>query len=84
MEIVKVELNGKDITSDLNGNSILLPKMETSGQLKVYRKIIGASIEDIPALQEESGDGQIYNMQGIPVTNPGHGIYIKDGKKVIL
>lgn len=84
VEIVKVELNGKDITSDLNGNYILLPKMETSGQLKVYRKIIGASIEDIPALQEESGDGQIYNMQGIPVTNPGHGIYIKDGKKVIL
>ena len=84
VEIVKVELNGKDITSDLNGNYILLPKMEASGQLKVYRKIIGASIEDIPALQEESGDGQIYNMQGIPVTNPGHGIYIKDGKKVIL
>lgn len=84
VEIVKVELNGKDITSDLNGNYILLPKMETSGQLKVYRKIIGASIEDIPALQEESGDGQIYNMQGIPVTNPGHGIYIKDGKKVIF
>ena len=30
------------------------------------------------------GDGNIYSMNGVKVSNPSKGIYIKNGKKVIL
>ena len=28
--------------------------------------------------------GVYYNLQGVAVENPGKGLYIKDGKKVII
>lgn len=83
VEIIKVELDGKDITSELNGNTIILPKMNNSG-LKIYRKSNNSSSDSLSIEPEEQKESTIYNLQGIPVTNPGHGIYIKDGKKVIL
>ena len=33
---------------------------------------------------EESSDGVYYNLQGQPVAHPQHGIYIRDGKKVLV
>lgn len=84
VEIIEVELDGKDITSELKGNTIILPKMNNSGRLKIYRKSNNSSSDSISIEPEEQKQSTIYNLQGIPVTNPGHGIYIKDGKKVIL
>ena len=34
--------------------------------------------------QEISTDRQYYDLTGRPVTNPSQGIYIKDGKKIIV
>ena len=31
-----------------------------------------------------TGDGQWYNLQGQPVANPGKGLYIRNGKKVVI
>ena len=31
-----------------------------------------------------TGDGQWYNLQGQPVANPGRGLYIRNGKKVVI
>lgn len=84
VEIIKVELDGKDITSELKGNIIILPKMNNCGRLKIYRKSDNSSSDCISIEPVEQKESTIYNLQGIPVTNPGHGIYIKDGKKVIL
>lgn len=78
VEIIKVELDGKDITSELNGNTIILPKMNNSGRLKIYRKSNSSSSDSISIEPEEQKESAIYNLQGITVTNPGHGIYIKD------
>ena len=33
---------------------------------------------------DEKGDGIIYNLSGQKVTNPVPGIYIRNGKKVII
>ena len=36
-------------------------------------------IEDVSS---DATDGVYYNLQGMPVKNPNHGVYIKDGKKM--
>ena len=37
----------------------------------------------IEVIEEEKSDSVLYDLQGRKVTNPGKGIYIKNGKKVI-
>jgi hypothetical protein len=37
----------------------------------------------IEVVEEEKGESVLYDLQGRKVTNPGKGIYIKNGKKVI-
>ncbi len=37
-----------------------------------------------PISAAEKTDGRIYNLAGQEVTNPGRGVYIKDGKKYIV
>lgn len=45
----------------------------------------GSATMIIPASMVEGEDeGDYYNLQGIKVTNPSKGIYIKNGKKVVL
>jgi hypothetical protein len=43
---------------------------------------IGPTFEQ--AVPEYEGDGFIYNLQGIRVNNPQHGIYIQNGKKFVV
>ena len=38
----------------------------------------------MPAIEKETLDIPYYDLQGRPVSNPERGIYIKDGKKVII
>ena len=38
----------------------------------------------MPAIEKETLDIPYYDLQGRPVANPDRGIYIKDGKKVII
>ena len=40
------------------------------------------AVEEISAAQQ--GDGLYYNLMGIPTENPTSGIYIHDGKKVLV
>ena len=37
-----------------------------------------------PVFSDRVSDGRIYNLAGQEVTNPGRGVYIKDGKKYIV
>ena len=37
-----------------------------------------------PVFSDRQQDGRIYNLAGQEVTNPGRGVYIKDGKKYIV
>lgn len=38
----------------------------------------------VPAAWREGADGHIYDLQGRRVETPAHGVYVSDGKKVII
>ncbi len=44
--------------------------------------------DDVTAIKSatatQQGDSRYYNLQGVPVSNPSKGIYIKNGKKIII
>ncbi len=42
-----------------------------------------AAIKDLKA-ESEKADNRYYNLQGQPVSNPTQGIYIHNGKKIIV
>ena len=45
-------------------------------------KTVVTGIETVKA-NEQNGDNTIYDLMGRKVTNPGRGIYIQNGKKVV-
>lgn len=82
-QIIKVEFDGKDITSQLKDGMILLPAVKKSGKLKITTDKDGTS--GIGTTVVNQGEkGVLYDLCGRRVHNPGKGIYIKDGKKVVL
>jgi len=42
------------------------------------------AIDAVDAIDQESGDNAIYDLQGRIVTSPGKGVYIRNGKKIII
>lgn len=50
----------------------------------IYLLDVDAVDTSIPAIENETSAALYYDLQGRPVTNPTRGIYIKDGKKVII
>ncbi|MBR1882570.1 MAG: peptidase M6, partial [Muribaculaceae bacterium] len=42
------------------------------------------AITDIEAQPAQAGDGLYYNLMGQPVAHPAAGIYIHNGKKVVV
>ena len=48
----------------------------------VFTDEIGTGIENVAA--ERQGDDAWYNLQGMRVERPAHGIYIHNGKKVLV
>lgn len=58
----------------VHGNNVCINKMTLKGSP-------ASALEDI--LPETEGDGIYYNLLGQPVVNPGRGIYICNGKKII-
>ena len=47
--------------------------------------VTNAIITDIESIKAENDeDGLYYNLLGQPVTNPGPGIYLHNGRKVIV
>lgn len=83
-EIVKIEFNGEDITSLYDGLYLSIPEINSGSTLKVYRRSSKDEINTPTAIPADNGNNIIYNLQGMPVRNPGHGIYIINGKKVLL
>ena len=51
-------------------------------QIVNYLPRIAAGMDDIIA--DRGDDDKYYNLQGIPVEHPIKGVYIKNGKKVVL
>ena len=42
-----------------------------------------SGIQDVIAA-EPAHTGKIYNLQGVEVSRPAHGIYVRDGRKVVI
>ena len=42
------------------------------------------AIKDLTSTPSSKSEDRIYSLNGQRVTNPSHGIYIKNGKKTIL
>ena len=53
-------------------------------ELSYTWKIQESGIETISADDAAASDSPIYNLQGIRVPNPTQGLYIKDGKKILV
>lgn len=52
--------------------------------IKIYGKLASTSGISRNVTIEALDSSDYYNLQGIRVNNPSHGIYIKNGKKIIL
>ena len=50
----------------------------------IYLLDVDAVDTSIPAIENETSAAPYYDLQGRPVVNTMRGIYIKDGKKVII
>lgn len=65
-------------------------KLKPSSQIYAagigYQFTDGSSsgIETIVAGMDDDSDTPCYNLQGIPVSNPSHGIFIQSGKKIYI
>ncbi len=82
-QILKVEFDGKDVTSQLKDGLLLLPAVKKSAKLKITTDRDGT--DSLDKISVPSGEkGVIYDLMGRKVVNPGKGIYIKDGRKVVL
>ena len=73
---------------DLKANRAYLPLLK--GTTQAGTRFIGLGFEDdgttnlTPALSKGEGDGEWYTLQGQRVAKPGKGIYIRNGKKVVI
>jgi hypothetical protein len=74
---------------DLKANRAYLPLLK--GSVQAGTRFIGIEFEDdgttsikdlTPALSE--GEGEWYTLQGQRVAKPGKGLYIRNGKKVVV
>lgn len=65
-----------------------LPFVFKDAQVVMIIKLFTASATGIDDVREitlgSSSDTRIYNLQGVEVKNPGKGIYIRGGKKVVI
>ena len=50
----------------------------------IYLLDVDAVDTSIPTIENETSAAPYYDLQGRPVANPTRGVYIKDGRKVIL
>ncbi len=73
---------------DLKANRAYLPLLK--GTTRAGTRFIGIGFEDdgttnlTPALSKGEGDGEWYTLQGQRVAKPGKGLYIRNGKKVVI
>lgn len=81
--------NGEGVTNRVNANRAYLD-LSKVGEVPedVAAKCITMSIEGkttgITTLKTEANDDAVYNLNGVRVSNPQKGIYIKNGKKFIV
>ena len=73
---------------DLKANRAYLPLLK--GTTQAGTRFIGIGFEDdgttnlTPALSKGEGEGVWYTLQGQRVAKPGKGLYIRNGKKVVI
>lgn len=73
-----------------NANSVVFSVNEGSGNLQVSKMKVTVNVPSGPSsidqisTQNLSGRRVIYNLRGQRVTNPTRGIYIVDGRKVVI
>lgn len=78
--------NGKDITDRVENRtrSFVVYGLQSAANLTITTQGHDSGVESIGAKGPESENAVIYNLHGQRVTNPGPGIYIVNGKKVVI
>ncbi|MBQ7509484.1 MAG: hypothetical protein IJT53_01010, partial [Prevotella sp.] len=63
-------------------NEVLADVSQTAARVRIF---IAGETTNIQSIEDELQEtGQVYDLQGRLVTNPAKGIYVKDGKKIII
>ena len=78
-----------NITISANGNtSVKFSTISTSdSKQRAYIdeiKVVNSSTDGIRSIETVRNDNKVYDLQGREVKAPGKGIYIVNGKKVVL
>lgn len=78
----KAYLNGEDMTTE----EITEPTNTVKGIYASFEDLQNATtgIVEVPTTERKSTDGYFYNLQGMRVAHPAHGIYIYNGRKIII
>ena len=63
-------------------NEVLADVSQAAARVRIF---IAGETTNIQSIEDELQEtGQVYDLQGRLVTNPGKGLYVKDGKKIII
>ncbi len=78
----KAYLNGEDMTTE----EITEQTNAKKGIYASFDDLQNATtgIVEVPTEEHKSTDGYFYNLQGMRVAHPAHGIYIYNGRKIII
>ena len=76
---IKVAVDGNEITANEAGQFVFV--VNEAVEVKVT-KVGDAAINDVEA--EQAGDGKIFNAMGVEVKTMSRGLYIVNGKKVVV
>ena len=76
---IKVAVDGNEITANEAGQFVFV--VNEAVEVKVT-KVGDAAINNVEA--EQAGDGKIFNAMGVEVKTMSRGLYIVNGKKVVV
>jgi hypothetical protein len=61
-----------------------LDAKQMNRQSEATFNILVSETEGISSIQADDGEGPVYNVAGQRVKNPAKGLYIQDGKKIVV
>ena len=74
----------KSTVSTIEGTLWFGPEVLNLDQIKAILNEVEEIITGVDGIEVEAKESAIYDLQGRKVMNPRKGIYIKDGKKVLI
>ena len=71
-------------TITLGANKAYLDTTASSGNVKGFLLNFGGIVDAIDTIDSSQSDNVIYDLAGRRIEKPAHGVYIKNGKKIIV